>query len=224
MSSRPSPGLPNAEAHKRKSSGYNTILGGQKRRSMKSNPTKPSSSIVRVSLTSSLKSLPPRAKKLLREAAVNERCKRDPLYWLQNWTETFDEKWREKGLLPPYRPFPRMPYFPFLFQLFQTERRLLVAKSRDMMISWAAVGFAAWKCQFFERQHVIVERSPIRVRRLVPADYGATRDVGTDGAKQTALLAFVVIVSIAPSERPVAVFAVRQAQRECTFFQSAPEW
>jgi hypothetical protein len=86
-----------------------------------------------------------------------ERCRTDPLHWLQNWTETFDEKWREKGLPSPYRPFPTKPYFPFLFQAFQTSRRLFVPKSRDLMISWAAVGYAAWKCQFFERQHCIVQ-------------------------------------------------------------------
>ncbi len=98
-----------------------------------------------------------RAKKRLRELEEAERCRTDPLFWLQHWTETFDEKWKEKGLQSPYRPFPKQPYFPRLFQLFQTERRLFVPKSRDMMISWAAVGFGVWKCQFFDRQHVIVQ-------------------------------------------------------------------
>jgi hypothetical protein len=98
-----------------------------------------------------------RAKKRLRELEQAEFCRTDPLYWLQTWTETFDEKCKEKGLQSPYRPFPRKPYFAFLFQLFQTEPRLFVPTSRDMMISWAAVGFGVWKCQFFGRQHVIVQ-------------------------------------------------------------------
>lgn len=98
-----------------------------------------------------------RAARRLKELVEMERCRIDPLYWLQTWTETFDEKWKEKGLQSPYRTFPRKPYFPFLFYQFQTERRLFVPKSRDMMISWAAIGFAVWKCQFVERQHVIVQ-------------------------------------------------------------------
>ena len=120
-----------------------------------------------------------KAAKRLKELEQIELCRTDPLFWLQTWTETFDEKWREKGLKSPYRPFPSKPYFPFLFQLFQTERRLFVPKSRDMMISWAAVGFGVWKCQFFERQHVIIQaQKEGKVAELIKGagnpGYGAT--------------------------------------------------
>ena len=52
--------------------------------------------------------------RLLHEAARLEKCRREPLYWLQNRTETYDEHWESKGLASPYNPFPQLPYFPWL--------------------------------------------------------------------------------------------------------------
>ncbi|HEV2491486.1 MAG TPA: hypothetical protein VG204_00275 [Terriglobia bacterium] len=46
---------------------------------------------------------------------------------------------------------------PRLFNLFLTSERLFIPKSREMMISWAVIGYAVWLCQFFERTRVIVQ-------------------------------------------------------------------
>ena len=58
-----------------------------------------------------------------------ERCRTDPLYWLQTWTQTFDERWKEKGSQSPYRPFPKLPYFPWLFQIFSLSAGCLFRKA-----------------------------------------------------------------------------------------------
>lgn len=79
-----------------------------------------------------------------------------PLYWLQNHTKTFDEHWQKKGT-QPYAKFPNKPYMPWLFNLFLTSERLFIPKSREMMVSWAVIGYAVWLCQFFERTRVIVQ-------------------------------------------------------------------
>src|ERR1051326_1828846 len=50
-----------------------------------------------------------------------------PLYWLQNHTETFDEKWLSSGL-EPHRKFPTLPYLPWLFDHFVKDRQLFVPK------------------------------------------------------------------------------------------------
>jgi len=97
-----------------------------------------------------------RAKKRLRELEQAELCRTDPLYWLRTHTKTFDEHWQEKGT-EPYARFPDKPYFPYLFYLLRTERRLLLPKSREMGLSWAVIGYAVWLCQFFERTRVIVQ-------------------------------------------------------------------
>jgi hypothetical protein len=90
------------------------------------------------------------------QAAINELCRRDPLYWLTNWTRTRDDHWREKGT-PPYAKFPNKPYFPWLFEGLRNDRRLFIPKSRDMMISWAVMGYLTWTAQWYGPQHIIVQ-------------------------------------------------------------------
>ena len=79
-----------------------------------------------------------------------------PLYWLQNFTYTYDEQW-EAHNQQPYRRFPRKPYFPWLFYRMATEKRLFIPKSREMMISWAVTGWATYAAQFHERTRVIIQ-------------------------------------------------------------------
>ena len=65
----------------------------------------------------------------------------DPYLWVTTYTETFNEHWVEEGRPTPYEPFPALPYFPALFELFQAERIVWIEKSRDMMVSWACVAY-----------------------------------------------------------------------------------
>ena len=44
-----------------------------------------------------------------------------PLWWPWHATETFDPHWLDKKLSGPHRPFPRLPYFPWLFYKMMTE-------------------------------------------------------------------------------------------------------
>ena len=80
-----------------------------------------------------------------------------PLYWLQECTETYDEHWVPKGLASPYAKFPQLPYWPWLFNCLMREREVLIPKSREMMISWAVVGYGVWHCQVFPRTRFIVQ-------------------------------------------------------------------
>jgi len=97
------------------------------------------------------------SRRQLHEAAIDEKCRRNPLNWLQHWTRTFDEHWQSKGLESPYRSFPPRPYWPWVFQSLLEEPRVFIAKSRDMMLSWAVIGYAVWLCQFFERTRAVVQ-------------------------------------------------------------------
>lgn len=65
---------------------------------------------------------------------------RDPLVWLQHYTETKDSHWREAGAKTPYRPFPDKPYFRPVVDAFQSEPVVFIEKSRDLMLSWICVG------------------------------------------------------------------------------------
>jgi hypothetical protein len=90
------------------------------------------------------------------EIEAEEKCKASPLYWLEKYTETRDDHWRDKGTAP-YARFPKMPYFPRLFELMMSERRLFIPKSREMMLSWAVIGYAVWLCQWHPATEAIVQ-------------------------------------------------------------------
>jgi len=80
-----------------------------------------------------------------------------PLCWMQECTKSYDEKWKAHGFDGPYQPFSRLPYLPWLLNLLMTEKRLLIPKSREMLVSWCAIGYAVWLCQIRPRTRVIVQ-------------------------------------------------------------------
>jgi hypothetical protein len=86
----------------------------------------------------------------------DEKCADDPLFWLQHYTKTRDDHWQEKGT-EPYARFPDKPYMPWLFHLFKTSRNLMIAKSRDMMVSWAVIGYLTWKAQYHGPIHIMIQ-------------------------------------------------------------------
>lgn len=84
--------------------------------------------------------------------AIQEREYRrilaDPLYWLRNHTKTKNPHWVQEGFDSPNAEFPAYPFFPWLFEQFQSSEKVLcIKKSRDMMLSWAVVGYYTSMCQ-----------------------------------------------------------------------------
>ena len=76
-----------------------------------------------------------------------EKCRRDPLYWLQNWTATENPKYAEQGR--DFRaPFPQFSYFIPLFASFRRHTRLFIPKSREMLTSWCVVGDSTHQAQW----------------------------------------------------------------------------
>jgi hypothetical protein len=70
----------------------------------------------------------------------------DVYHWATEYTETYNEHWKEEGRSSPYETFPRhLPYLKPLFEAFELERIVWIVKSRDMMISWACIAYLTWK-------------------------------------------------------------------------------
>jgi hypothetical protein len=82
---------------------------------------------------------------------------RDPLTWLQQYTETHDPHWREAGAKTPFRPFPDKPYFRPVVEAFQAEPILFIEKSRDLMLSWLCVGLFTHACMTVPGIEVLVQ-------------------------------------------------------------------
>jgi hypothetical protein len=78
-----------------------------------------------------------------------------PLLWLTQYTKTENPQYEAQGL-PFLAPFPQKDYFKLLFEEFLARHPILaIAKSRTMMTSWAAAGFAAWCGQWRNEETVI---------------------------------------------------------------------
>jgi hypothetical protein len=102
------------------------------------------------------RSLTPALQLSLRAAGINEACRRNPLYWLQNHTKTRDDHYKDKGT-EPYARWPDKPLFPRLFELLRIDRRLFMPKSREMGLSWAMVADSVHLCQWNANTHVIIQ-------------------------------------------------------------------
>ena len=83
-------------------------------------------------------------------------CADDPLLWLTKYTETRDDHWQDKGTAP-YAKFPRKPYMPFLFALLRQSKNLMVPKSREMLLTWAVIGYLTWKAQYKGPVHLMIQ-------------------------------------------------------------------
>jgi hypothetical protein len=102
-----------------------------------------------------------------------------PLAWLWHCTETFDPHYLDKGLSSPHRAFPRLPYMQWLFTEMLTEPVIFFPKSREMMLSWAVIGYCTWMCQIFPGTQVLVQsqkldKSSELVKGTEPPGYAYT--------------------------------------------------
>lgn len=71
-----------------------------------------------------------------------------PLLWLTRHTQTENANYQKQGR--EYKaPLPDKSYFVSLFKAFLSEEKLLVPKTREMLTSLSAVGYATWRAQFF---------------------------------------------------------------------------
>lgn len=100
------------------------------------------------------------------EQINNERCRRDPLYWAQNWTKTENPKYLEQGL--PFRAaFPKKSYFIPLFEALRTQKRLFIPKTREMITSWSVMVHAAHQAQWFKSEVIVQTDSEEKAKQLV---------------------------------------------------------
>lgn len=76
----------------------------------------------------------------LLEEIESRKCIRSNYYWLTRGTHTEDEQ-----ALPgqAIKPFPQRDYFPPILKMMRDEPITYIEKSRTMMMTWLASGFAA---------------------------------------------------------------------------------
>jgi hypothetical protein len=94
-----------------------------------------------------------------------------PLLWLTRHTKTENPQYEQQGV-PFLAGFPRKSYFVPLFEAFLAHYpQLYIPKSRTMMTSWAAAGFATWAGQWKREETVIQTMNEDKALHLI--DYAS---------------------------------------------------
>lgn len=79
-----------------------------------------------------------------------------PLLWLTKHTRTENPKYVQQNV-PFKAPFPALSYFVPVMQAMLDERRLFIPKSREMMTSWLAMGYATWLAGWNPGSFIVVQ-------------------------------------------------------------------
>lgn len=84
------------------------------------------------------------------KSEILTRCATDGLFWLK-FVKTRDEA----DPANPVKPFPvHLEYVQALWKEYETYQRVVVAKSRQMMVSWITCAFCVWWARFRPNQAV----------------------------------------------------------------------
>lgn len=94
------------------------------------------------------------------------QCSIDPLYWAQNFTKTENPKYLEQGL-EFKSTFPHKSYFAPLFKAFETEKRLFIPKTREMLTSWSVMVWATHQAQWNKAEIIVQTDSEDKAKQLV---------------------------------------------------------
>ena len=81
---------------------------------------------------------------------VNERCAQDGLFWLR-FVHTRDESDPDHAV----KPFPvHLDYVQDLWRILVRDQRVVIAKSRQMLVSWVMACFITWWARYKGNQAV----------------------------------------------------------------------
>jgi hypothetical protein len=72
------------------------------------------------------------------------KCHDDPYHWLTHWAMTLDVHDRDN----PVKVFPEKEYIKIIVATWLKENRLLIPKTRQMMMSWLFTSLYLWDTQF----------------------------------------------------------------------------
>jgi hypothetical protein len=94
-------------------------------------------------------------------AALNRRVREataSEWTWLRNHTKTYNPHWKEEGRPAPEEPFPDKPYFPVIFDYLNAPGKVKpIDKSRDMMVTWAIMGWFTIKAMMVPQREIVAQ-------------------------------------------------------------------
>ena len=82
--------------------------------------------------------------------ALLDRCAQDGWFWLR-FVQTRDEADPDRSI----KPFPtRLGYLHELWGVLNQQQRVVIAKSRQMLVSWAVAAYCVWTARFHPNQAI----------------------------------------------------------------------
>lgn len=115
----------------------------------------------------------------LRDDAL-ARCAQDGLFWLQ-FVRTRDEADPDHTV----KPFPvELEYIRVLWSVLVDRQRIVVAKSRQMLISWLLCAFCDWRARFIPNQYIIWQSQKEEDANMMVSLAGGDKDTGYLGRMQ----------------------------------------
>ena len=134
------------------------------------------SSADRATLLDRLETLEPdRATALLHALRTEtlQRCETDGWFWVTRFVRTRDEADTES-----IKPFPDKPYLEAIWREIDASQRVVIAKSRQLMISWVLCAYAVWFARFHAHKTVLwqTQKEPDAFQMVCLA--GAAKDGG----------------------------------------------
>lgn len=93
-------------------------------------------------------------KKYLERLLLISKAKRDPWTFISEFVFTLDEH----DKVNPEKKFPNHRYLRYITRMFQRHNKLLVPKSRQLMISWLFCALCLWTALCHKGQLVIIQK------------------------------------------------------------------
>lgn len=89
----------------------------------------------------------------LKQLQATEKASKDFCYFLDKFVYTHDEH----DPIEPTKKFPMKDYIKQLAKIFVTEEKIIIEKSRQMMVSWIACAYALWIAMFHDGRRVFIQ-------------------------------------------------------------------
>jgi hypothetical protein len=94
-------------------------------------------------------------KKYLERLLLISKAKRDPWTFISEFVYTLDEHEKSGD---PIKKFPSHRYLRLLVRIFQRNDRVLVPKSRQLMISWVCCAYLLWLALFHKGKLIAIQK------------------------------------------------------------------
>lgn len=108
------------------------------------------------------------------------RCAADGLFWLR-FVQTRDEADPDV----PVKPFPvHLEYIREVWKILCDRQRVVIAKSRQMLISWVLCAFCVWRARFTPHQYIIWQSQKEPDANIMVSLAGGDKDTGYLGRMQ----------------------------------------